>query len=240
MTLIFWNPPLPSTGSQGLIANTLVANLPQVIHKCLLKMKIHMLTSADQLVLSFLYFLFNGICTCMLLAKEWSEYAYKRKTLRVSLPIEGQRSTYFLQLPYKYAIPLLIFSGALHWFVSQSIFLANINEYGVHGLSSEDSYSTCGYSPIAMIFVIILGSLLILLELALGFRTYKPGIPLAGSCSKKISAACHIPENELELHPEQGPLQWGVVPGVFDKNGNPHCSFSSKSVINPLSDGFDL
>ena len=186
------------------------------------------------MILSFLYFLFNGICTCMLLAKEWSEYAYERKTLRVSSPIEKQRSTYFLQLPYKYAIPLLIFSGAIHWFVSQSIFIANINVYIDGELSPNDSYSTCGFSPIAMVFVIIFGSLLILFGLALGFRTYKPGIPLAGSCSKKISAACHIPENELELHPEQGPLQWGVVPGVFDKNGNPHCSFSSKPVIKPL------
>ena len=197
-------------------------------------MKRHMLTSSDQLILSFLYFLFNGICTCMLLAKEWSEYAYERKTLRVSSPIEKQRSTYFLQLPYKYAIPLLIFSGALHWFVSQSIFLANINGYNVHGLASNGSFSTCGYSPISMVFVIIFGSLLILFGLALGFRTYKPGIPLAGSCSKKISAACHIPENELELHPEQGLLQWGVIPGVFDKNGNPHYSFSSRPVIKPL------
>ena len=201
-------------------------------------MKRHMLTSSYQLILSFLYFLFNGICTCMLLAKEWSEYAYERKTLRVSSPIEKQRSTYFLRLPYKYAIPLLGFSGLLHWFVSQSIFLANIDVYGTRGdygvLSSNDSYSTCGYSPIAMVFVIIFGSLLILFGPALGFKTYKTGIPLAGSCSKKISAACHIPENKLELHPEQGPLQWGVVPGVFDKNGNPHCSFSSNRVTKPL------
>ena len=197
-----------------------------------------MLTSSYQLILSFLYFLFNGICTCMLLAKEWSGYAHERKTLRVSSPIGKQRSTYFLELPYRYAIPLLIFSGFLHWFVSQSIFLANIDIYGINGdydeLSPDYSYSTCGYSPIAMVFVIIFGSLLILFGLVLGFRTYKPGIPLVGSCSKKISAACHIPENELELHPEQGPLQWGIIPGVFDKNGNPHCSFSSNRVIKPL------
>lgn len=132
-----------------------------------------------------------------------------------------------LQIHY----PSTHFSGALHWFVSQSIFLANINVYRVKGLSSDESVSTCGYSPIAMVFFIIFGSLLILFGLALGIRVYKPLITLAGSCSKKISAACHIPENELELHPEQGPLQWGVVPGVFDENGNPHCSLSSKRVL---------
>ena len=187
------------------------------------------------MLLSFLYFLFNGICTCMLLAKEWSEYAYERKTLRVSLPVEKQRSTYSLQLPYRYAIPLLILLGTLHWLVSQSIFLANIDVYEADGVLSPDkSYSTCGYSPIAVVFVIIFGSLLFAFGLALGFRTYKPGIPLAGSCSRKISSACHIPETELELHPEQAPLQWGVVPGVFDNNGNPHCSFSSNRVIKPM------
>lgn len=86
----------------------------------------------------------------------------------------------------------------------------------------------------AMIFVIILGSLLVIFGLTLGSSTYEPGIPLAASCSIAISAACHVPEQELELQPEQAPLQWGVVPGVFDDKKNPHCSFSSKPVTQPV------
>lgn len=171
----------------------------------------------------------------MLLAQEWNHYAHNRKPLRVSSPIGRQRSTYFLQLPYKYAIPLLIVSGTLHWFVSQSIFLASVESYDPDGvLDLRFSYSTCGYSPMPIIGVIILGSLLVIFGLVMGSRTYEPGIPLAASCSIAISAACHVPEQELELHPEQAPLQWGVVPGVFDERGNPHCSFSSQPVTQPV------
>ena len=178
----------------------------------------------------------------MLLAQEWNHYAHNRKPLRVSSPTGRQSSTYFLQLPYKYALPLLIVSGTLHWFVSQSVFLANIeshNPVDVFSLfksssSSSSSSSTCGYSPMPIIVVVILGSLLVIFGLVMGSRTYEPGIPLAASCSIAISAACHVPEQELELRPELAPLQWGVVPGVFDEKGNPHCSFSSQPVTQPV------
>lgn len=93
-TFISW--PLPSSGAAGIILNVLVANSPQV-------------------VLSFLYFAYNGIFTCMSLASEWSRYFIHRKGLRVSeIPRGAQRSTYFLQLPYRFAIPLMITSGTLH------------------------------------------------------------------------------------------------------------------------------
>jgi hypothetical protein len=56
--------------------------------------------------------------------------AYHRKGLRVSEnPRGAQRSTYFLQLPYRYAIPLLIVSSAMHWMVSQSLFLVTVLRY---------------------------------------------------------------------------------------------------------------
>ena len=174
----------------------------------------------------------------MFLAQEWSSYAENRKPLRVSSPSKGQRSTYTLQLPYKYAIPLLVVSGALHWFVSQSIFLANINVYDPDGHRNPKlSFSTCGYSPISMIFVIIFGGLLLLFVLALGARQFKTSMPLVGSCSAAISAACHPPLEELKLHAEQRPLQWGVVSGMGDMNGNAHCSFSMNPVTAPQDDG---
>jgi hypothetical protein len=72
----------------GLIATTLFANLPQGI-------------------LSFLYLTYNGLFTCMLGSYEWSRFARFRKPLRVTAPIESQRSTYYLQLPYTYAIVCL-------------------------------------------------------------------------------------------------------------------------------------
>jgi len=65
----------------------------------------------------------------MLANREWSQYGVKRAPLRVTIPSPGQRSTYFLQLPYAFSVPLLIASIILHWFISQSIFLARIAIY---------------------------------------------------------------------------------------------------------------
>ena len=90
------------------IGNTLVANLPQ-------------------LILSTIYVSYNSLFTCMMLGQEWASYAREKKGLRLSGKQEGaQRSTYFLSLPYRYALPLMAISGVLHWMVSQSIFFAAI------------------------------------------------------------------------------------------------------------------
>lgn len=61
---------LPSVGGSTVVASVLVANSPQPI-------------------LSFLYLLFNGVLTSMLLADEWSQFAHDRKSLRVSDPKSG-------------------------------------------------------------------------------------------------------------------------------------------------------
>lgn len=105
-TLIAPGPP------SSLVANTPIAYIPQA-------------------VFSVLYFSSNGIYTTMVLANEWSYHAFKWKGLRVStLPRGSQRSTYFMSLPYRYSLPLLAFSGILHWLISQSPYLVRIKSYG--------------------------------------------------------------------------------------------------------------
>ena len=111
--------------SSGVIYTSLIANSPQ-------------------LLLTFLYFSLNSMFTSMLLGREWSGYASKRNTLRVSSPHKSQRGTYRLQLPYRYGIPLLIGSGLLHWLVSQSIFLARVDVFDSIGdKDPKTSISTC-------------------------------------------------------------------------------------------------
>jgi hypothetical protein len=200
-------------GPGGLLANVLLANAPQG-------------------VLSFLYLTYNGIFTCMLNADEWGRFAHQRKRLRVTSPSGKQRSTYYLQLPYAYALPLLALSGTLHWLVSQSIFLARIKWNSRDG--EEDlgnSVSTCGYSCIAIIFVIIAGSVAVLGGIGMGFRRYPAGIPLASGCSAAISAACHPLPNENVDAPFL-PLQWGVV-------SQGHCSFGAGPVEKP-QEGYEF
>jgi hypothetical protein len=66
------------------------------------------LANIPQILLSAMYFMYNGVLTCMLTMQEWSIFAIKRKGLRVSTPRGSQRPTLWLQLPYLYSVPMLV------------------------------------------------------------------------------------------------------------------------------------
>ena len=189
--------------------------------------------NSPQLLLSFLFLTYNGLFTCMLLSNEWNGYAYERKSLRVTNPTGTQRSTYRLQLPYKYGIPSLVISGTLHWLVSQSLFLALVIQVNASGYEEPLDWilvpTQIGYSCIAIIIAIFFGSIVVLLIILNGFRRYKPGIPLVGSCSAAISAACHQPKDDSDAAIK--PLMWGVV---STKDGVGHCCFTSFEVTPPV------
>ena len=200
-------------------------------------------SNTPQIILSVLYFTFNSLFTAMLMGYEWTSYAHKRKGLRVSRSPQGsQRSTYFLSLPYRFGVPLVVLSGTLHWLVSQSIFVVAFDIYDNLGrevtnqLDDDVMVRTLGYSPSAMLAVVALGVVMVAAVVGFGYIPYERGMPLAGSCSLAISAACH---------PEQGAgvgdcvlseqkVQWGVVSTSLDGIG--HCAFSSAEV-GPLVKG---
>jgi hypothetical protein len=173
----------------------------------------------------------------MLMAKEWSKFGHVRKTLRVTAPSGRQRSTYYLQLPYRYAIPLLVASMLLHWLTSQAIFLDRriVQQVWWNEPYTDNrvgSVSTVGYSPLAVMLCLLLGIIMVVALVALGFRKYEPGIPLASSCSAAISAACHAP---ISMTDASGlPLLWGVVERE-QRGGVSHCALSSGEVSMPQS-----
>lgn len=206
-----------SNPSMQIIAAIFIANLPQAI-------------------LSFLYLNLNGLLTSMWVQLEWSKFAKERKYLRVSTPKGGQRSTHFLQLPYKVAIPLMTLSGLLHWLISQSVFLAVVANYSEGGvLLNPVQIASCGFSPMAMIFVIILGVSITVGSFLMGRKKYDPSMPLAGSCSVAISAACHRPEWDVDA--SINAVMWGVIPGSeAENNGIGHCAFTSGEV-EPIEEG---
>lgn len=218
-TFIFgWN--VPTSGNSGVTGNVLVANSPQVI-------------------LSTIYYTYNSIFTAFLAGQEWSDYAVQRKGLRVSrVPSGQQRSTYFLQLPYRVAIPLMILSGVLHWLTSQSIFLASIEVMSTDDADTADSeFLTCGYSPPAILAVVLLGLFMVAVVTFFGRRRFKGGIPIVATCSASISAMCHLPEAEKDAGTECRPVLWGISAenvDMYDKR-HPvsHCSFSSLHVRLP-------
>ena len=194
-----------------------------------------LLANSPQIVLSCFYVTLNGILTSMLLADELNGYARERKTLRVTSPKGKQRSTYRLHIPYRYGVPLLIIFGILHWLVSQSLFLARVTVYNSDdSVDASNSTSTCGYSLIALLFVIVTMFIIIWFVFLIGLRTSTSGMPLMGSCSGAISAACHPPDGDKDA--SKLAVKWGVVGhGTVDETGEVvgHCTFTSFKVRGP-------
>ena len=168
--------------------------------------------------------MYNSLYTSMLVADEWRDFARQRKTIRVTSPAGKQRSSYFLQLPYAYAVPLMVFSGLMHWLVSQSLFLANVTVLDPDGIQDKEaSIVTCGYSIIAIMFTVIIGGLMVVAVVAIGFRRFEPRMPLTSNRNMAISAAYHAPPEDVDA--AILPLMWGVVKQVT--KGVSHCSFTS-------------
>ncbi|KAH0034207.1 hypothetical protein KCU78_g2310, partial [Aureobasidium melanogenum] len=159
------------------------------------------LTSIPQLLFSFTYFNLNGIFTSMALAKEWNMMASQRKGLRVSHPEMAQRSTYFLQLPYKWAIPLTIAGGSLHWLVSQSVFLVQTDVLSATGERDTDmAFVASGFSSSSYFVLILVFGAIFLAAYVVAMLPLRENIPFGASCSAIISAACHPPDNDTEAH----------------------------------------
>jgi hypothetical protein len=235
---------LPGTGNTSVIFSTLIANSPQAIF-------------------SFLYMCYNSLFTVMFHTRELLRFSITagrgKKYLRVSSPRGEQKSTYFLSLPYRYAIPLLASSGLMHWLVSQSVFLANIAIIPRDGtVPMQDEITTVAYSPMGMLFMLLLGFAMLLFLLFIATRKLPFGMPLMGSNSMAISAACQLPpgyDKENRENMVLRPLNWGAVPsagkvldlgittrdgplhnsGDLDENGHDigHCCFGEKMLELP-------
>lgn len=202
----------------SILATVIIANTPQVI-------------------LSYVYVLINSVYTCLVTSHEWAQLARHRKTLRVSSPIGQQRSTFSLQLPYRYSLPLVLASTLMSWLTSQGFFLVKINVLdrdrpdGGRTIRPNLAILTCGFSPGAILLAMILGVLILLGALILSFRKYNSDIPMASTSTAVISAACHPLENDPDA--ALLPVQWGVASKT---RGVGHCCFSSKLVV-PLTPG---
>jgi len=213
-----WN--LPSLGNSAIAVSTVVANLPQA-------------------AFSFIYVVYNTLFTSMLLSYEWSKCGVGRKPLRVSDAAGEQKSTYFLHIPYKYGIPLIIGSGLLHWLVSQSIFLANISIIPRDGnVPMKDEITTCGYSPLGMVLTLTVCAVLVIYLAAIGCRKLPSGMPLVCSNSLAISAACHTDRSYTERREMVlQPVMWGALPSkvAIDIEGEEvgHCAFTDGEVRGP-------
>ncbi|KAJ5095258.1 hypothetical protein N7532_007549 [Penicillium argentinense] len=203
--------------------------------------------NVPQLIVTMSYYCYNAVLTSMLATGEYSSYGEKRKALRVTWPVKGsqQRSTYWLSVPYRYATPILILYMLLHWLISQSIFYLLLIPYNpLDRADNSNTISSMGYSSMSIFLSIVVGSTMVLIMLVLAFRKCKSIMPLAGSSSAAISAACHLPKDECRETAALGLVQWGETPsaaawmGMDDVEGiddgqKGHCSFTSRETVKP-------
>ncbi|KAH8176407.1 adenosine/AMP deaminase domain-containing protein [Sarocladium implicatum] len=165
--------------------------------------------NSPQLLLSVSYLVYNSLYTRMCVEKEWSLYAMAPRSLRVTHPKGSQRSTYRLQLPYRYSIPLIAASALLHWLVSNALYLFvleggfySLNFTGFPGYAptvdpdyksglSSDAYLAIGYSTVAILAVLATSCALLAVPWFLYLRRNRSPMPVGGSNSMVISAACH-------------------------------------------------
>lgn len=157
--------------------------------------------------------------TRLLVGKSWAMRSLRHSSLRVTAPKGQQRSTYRLQLPYRYSVPLVISSGMLHWLLSNTIYIVISQGDYFAALLQTDSDSTysdpslppgstvsVGYSVIAMIILVSIGLIGIIIPI-IWSRKRLPGFANSVGCNSfAMSASCHVskiarPEFELEASP---------------------------------------
>lgn len=105
-------------------------------------------------------------------------------------------------------------------------------DYGMgYRCSASNAHYTCAWSPLAVFAVIFAGIFMIAAASAIGRRRYRAGIPLGGTNSAVISAACHVDEKTEGDHLELLELKWGVVSSPDAEVG--HCALSSGQASFP-------
>lgn len=96
--------------------------------------------------------------------------------------------------------------------------------------------SRCGYSWPPMVLALVLGTGLIVGIVGLSCGRLEGGIPLAGTCSAAVGAACCNAAGE-EVGAERLPLRYGVLlEKSGGEDGRRYVGFSSREV-EPLEDG---
>ncbi|EXJ79752.1 hypothetical protein A1O3_08035 [Capronia epimyces CBS 606.96] len=141
-----------------------------------------LMINTPQLLVSMLYFLYNGLLTSMMCAYEFSKFSLQPTTLR-----EGV-------------------------------------------VQNFRDITACGFSPLAILLFLVILFVLVAVLIAVGSKHLPAGVPLVGTCSWAISAACHDIGGEKDAAIK--PLMWGEI-ASSDPDGFGHCSISSRTVVQP-------
>ena len=205
------------------------------------------LANLPQLLLSIAQFWWTSLLTCMLAAREYDKFAApkqvdseatalhtKRRSLRVTSPKPGTEQE-SVSLPLRYGLLNLIIWTAIPWLASQAIFFAKIDVLDHWLYPADASICQVGYSVLGMILFVIVSFFTFVLAFYLGARRLSNQLPLAGTCSAAISAACHPSRPDVSHSAKK--VLWGVeVNADQDQNGIRRCTFTSDEVFYPEED----
>ncbi|KAK0611889.1 hypothetical protein B0T14DRAFT_531224 [Immersiella caudata] len=148
------------------------------------------LANTPQLILSMCYFAYNGLFTRILSEWEWARFSTAYTTLRVTHRKGQQRSTYRLQLPYRWSLPLLAVSALLHWLYSNSLYITIFE--GFHWPGDNFSLNRgLAYSSKSILISFVISISVAIAPLILGSVKIPGNMPMARNSSAVISAACH-------------------------------------------------
>ncbi|KAG6978190.1 hypothetical protein FocnCong_v021500 [Fusarium oxysporum f. sp. conglutinans] len=157
-----------------------------------------MVANTPQLILSICYLAYNGLFTRMLAEFEWSKYSVEFRSLRVTEPRGSQNATYRLQLPYRFSIPLIIISIALHWIYSNCIYVSNYEAYAPGYPYNRTVTVGLQFSSKAILVGLLASIGVAITPLFLAFVKLPGVMVIAGANSAVISAACHYPSTKLK------------------------------------------
>ncbi|KAI1344923.1 hypothetical protein F5Y15DRAFT_410610 [Xylariaceae sp. FL0016] len=145
---------------------------------------------------------YNTLFTRLQMAREWSTYSEGYQALRVTDPKGQQFSTYRLQLPYKYSLPLIGVSIFLHWLLSNTIYVF-VSIGGYYGTSEflhsqladptlpANTVVAIGYSTKSLLTLLVVSCFLIVTPVILSLKRLPRNMINIGCNSLAISAACH-------------------------------------------------
>jgi hypothetical protein len=160
------------------------------------------IANSPQLWLSFGYLLWNNQITRIWMEREWRSYYRKTHVPRVSYRTDetGVRATRWLQLPYWLTAILMTLSTVMHWLVSQTMFVVEI--------LGSPGYFYMNYSPLAIIGIGVVATVLVLGITIYYFVPLRTWMPLMAGSARVVFESCvRLDSSSLPV----GGIAWGDV-----------------------------
>jgi hypothetical protein len=141
------------------------------------------------LALSVVYLFYNHLWSRMLAASELNNFAKTPASLRVTLPITGTQNSYYLAVKPHYSALLLVALTFLHFLTTRAFSVVAVSTYDVLGHYSHQRITHAVSASSAML-ALVLGFIMSFVLASALDRRLDGDMPVTGTCSTAISAAC--------------------------------------------------